>query len=62
MTEHILCELNENVLIVKINRPQKKNALTLDMYSALTDAIEQAEADDGPRVVLITGRDRKSVV
>ncbi len=55
MTEHILCELNENVLIVKINRPQKKNALTLDMYSALTDAIEQAEADDGPRVVLITG-------
>jgi enoyl-CoA hydratase/carnithine racemase len=55
MSEQILCDLDEDVLIVKINRPEKKNALTLDMYSALVAAIEQAEEEHGPRVLVITG-------
>ena len=38
---------------IAINRPDKKNALTADMYDALSTALEQAEADDGVRVILL---------
>jgi len=41
---------------IAINRPEKKNALTADMYSALADAVEQAEADANVRVLLLCGR------
>lgn len=41
---------------IAINRPEKKNALTGDMYTALADAVEQAEADTGIRVMLLHGK------
>jgi enoyl-CoA hydratase/carnithine racemase len=40
---------------IQLNRPEKKNALTADMYAAVADAIGAAEADAGVRVVLIHG-------
>ncbi len=44
------------VLQIAINRPEKKNALTADMYNALSDAVEEAEADPAIRVLLLCGR------
>src|SRR5262245_9135545 len=38
-----------------MNRPDKKNALTLAMYEAMTAAFEGANADDSVRCVLIAG-------
>ena len=38
-----------------MNRPDKKNALTLAMYEAMTAALEGANADDSVRCVLIAG-------
>jgi enoyl-CoA hydratase/carnithine racemase len=55
MTEHVLTELDGGVLLVRLNRPEKKNALTPDMYMALADAIDRANLDTGIRVVLFTG-------
>jgi enoyl-CoA hydratase/carnithine racemase len=43
------------VRIVRINRPEKKNALTLAMYDAMAAAIEQAGGDDAIRCLLIAG-------
>jgi enoyl-CoA hydratase/carnithine racemase len=43
------------VLRVTIDRPEKKNALTVAMYDALAQALRQAEGDAGTRVVLIHG-------
>ncbi len=43
------------VLEVALNRPQKKNALTADMYTMLAKALRGAEADDAVRVVLFHG-------
>jgi enoyl-CoA hydratase/carnithine racemase len=40
---------------VRMNRPDKKNALTLAMYEAMAAAIEDASAADGVRCVLIAG-------
>lgn len=44
------------VLQIAINRPEKKNALTAEMYDALADAVEQGEADSAVRVLLLYGR------
>ncbi len=52
---YILTEVSEGILSIAINRPEQKNALTVAMYSALTDAILQAEEDSAVRVMLICG-------
>lgn len=44
------------VLQIAINRPEKKNALTADMYNALSEAVEQGEADAGVRALLLYGK------
>ena len=44
------------VATIEIARPEKKNALTQAMYSAMAEAIAAAEADAGVRAVLITGQ------
>jgi len=53
---HIEVERSGAVLRIAINRPEKKNALTADMYNALADAVDQAESDPGIRVMLLHGR------
>lgn len=53
---HILAELNERVLTLRINRPDKKNALSQVMYAALADALNGASTNPEVRVVLITGQ------
>jgi enoyl-CoA hydratase/carnithine racemase len=42
------------VLELRLDRPAKKNALTLVMYRALTDALRGAQSDPEVRVVLLT--------
>lgn len=55
MSQHIETRLDQGVLTVTIDRPEKKNALTADMYSAMGDAIARADSDSDVRVVLFTG-------
>lgn len=45
------------VRIVRMNRPEKKNALTLAMYDAMAEAIEEAQTNVGVRCLLIAGHD-----
>jgi len=44
-TPEILTEREAGVLRVCIHRPDKKNALTLAMYAALTAALNEASRD-----------------
>ncbi len=44
------------VATIEIARPEKKNALTVAMYQAMTDAIVAAKADPAVRALLITGQ------
>ena len=48
-------EVRDHVMRIRFNRPEKKNAITSVMYSALADALASAEADVAVRAVLITG-------
>ena len=51
ITQH--CE--NGVLQLSLNRPQKKNALSQQMYRQLTAALQQAEHDAAVKVVLLQG-------
>jgi enoyl-CoA hydratase/carnithine racemase len=44
------------VATIEIARPEKKNALTVAMYQAMSDALVAAKADAAVRAVLITGQ------
>ena len=48
--------LSNNVATVEIDRPQKKNAITGEMYLALAQAVRDANANPAVRCVLITGQ------
>jgi enoyl-CoA hydratase/carnithine racemase len=45
----------DGVQILRLARPEKRNALTQDMYRALSDALEGGETDDTIRVRVILG-------
>jgi len=51
----ILTHTDAGVMTIAINRPERKNALTRAMYSAMADALAQAGSDDTVRVVVLRG-------
>jgi len=48
----------DGVLLLRLNRPEKRNALATDLLTALADALDAAAADGATRGVVITGGDR----
>ena len=52
----ILSEKRDGVLRIGFNRPEKKNAITGDMYRTLAGALQSASSDPSVRVVLFHGR------
>jgi enoyl-CoA hydratase/carnithine racemase len=53
--DHILVSRSGGVCELRLNRPEKRNAITLAMYETLWKEIVQAEADDSVRVILFSG-------
>jgi enoyl-CoA hydratase/carnithine racemase len=56
MTSYVVSQIADRVARIALNRPEKKNALTSDMYAAIADALSAAEADPQVRVTLIHGQ------
>ncbi len=54
MTE-LLSERRDGVLTLTFNRPEKANALTLGMVTALREAFHRAAREDDVRCVVLTG-------
>jgi len=48
--------LENGILQLKFNRPERKNAITAEMYGALTQALDKANCDSEVQVVLIAGQ------
>ena len=55
MSEHVTVDIQDQVQVLRLNRPERKNALSQAMYAALADAIQNAENDSNIRCTLITG-------
>ena len=55
MTTDILSHTEAGVMTITFNRPDRKNSITSDMYGAMADALDAAQADAAVRVVLFQG-------
>lgn len=59
-TDDLLVSLRDQVATITLNRPDKRNAMSRPMVDALGQVLEQTEADDDVRVVVITGAGGKA--
>ncbi len=53
----ILSHIDAGVMTLTFNRADKKNSLTSAMYTALADAVEQAERNPEVRVLVFQGHE-----
>ncbi|MDQ5869501.1 MAG: enoyl-CoA hydratase-related protein [Thermoproteota archaeon] len=58
--KYIQVEPQEDVAIIRINRPEALNAMNTDVISELSRAIDIVGVDDGIKVVIITGAGERS--
>ncbi len=55
---HLLTEVDRHVAVIRINRPKVLNALNLELMQDLAALMEQYDADDSIRVILLAGSQR----
>jgi 3-hydroxypropionyl-coenzyme A dehydratase len=58
--QYIQLEKKEDVAIVRINRPEKLNAMNADVVKEIGGMMDQLDRDDSIKVVIITGTGEKA--
>jgi enoyl-CoA hydratase len=54
----ILVTREEPVAVVQLNRPEVLNAISEELMGELVEALEQLDADDGVRCIVLTGNEK----
>ena len=62
MYQTLLTSLDNNVLTITINRPDKLNALNKDVFTDLENVINEIEKEAAIRSAIITGAGPKAFV
>ena len=55
MTEHLIVTDEHAMRVITLRRPEKKNAISQDMYRSMSDAIDTAQNNPDIRCLVITG-------
>ena len=55
MSEHILMSFSKGIATIKFNRPEKRNAITEEMWLTLQRYVEQADELNDVGIIVITG-------
>lgn len=55
MSDPVLVDVEDGVATLTLNRPDNYNALTADMSAAIVDAVDDLEARDDVRCLIVTG-------
>lgn len=55
MSDQVLVEARDGVQVITINRPEAKNALNLEVATAVAAAVDELDASDELRVGVLTG-------
>jgi enoyl-CoA hydratase/carnithine racemase len=55
MSDQIVVTDDGGICIIRMNRPEKKNALTQPMYAAMTQALREAANSDAIRCIMVAG-------
>ena len=54
----IITQVEDGVLTITLNRPEKLNAFTRDMQQQMIEALDEADANDEVRAIVVTGAGR----
>lgn len=60
--DHLEIERDGHVAILWLNRPEKLNAMSEDMWADIPEAVEELDDDDGVRVIILAGRGKAFTV
>jgi len=60
--ENILYETEDNVAVIRFNRPKALNAINPDVLAEVGQALDQVEADPNLKVLVLTGAGEKAFV
>ena len=52
---NVLVETRDRTTVVTLNRPERRNALTIELLTEMTTAMENAAADPGQRLLILRG-------
>ncbi|OUM90782.1 MAG: enoyl-CoA hydratase [Bacillus thermozeamaize] len=58
MYETIRCQVSDQIMTITLNRPDRLNAFNHTMMNELINALDQADANDEVRAVIVTGEGR----
>lgn len=58
--QYIQVEKREDIAIVRINRPEKLNAMNIDVIKEIGNVMDQLDKDDSVKVVIVTGAGEKA--
>lgn len=58
--KNLIVEVKNNIMVVKINRPEKLNALNVETLVELKGVFENVENDESVKVVILTGAGPKA--
>ncbi|KIC21027.1 enoyl-CoA hydratase [Leisingera sp. ANG-Vp] len=56
--ETITVDVQDHVCLIKLNRPEAMNALNQELIGELCDALEEADASDKVRCIVLTGSEK----
>ncbi len=55
MTDAVKYEKKESIAFISMNRPEKRNALSIEMANGFVEALKDAESDPAIKAVIISG-------
>lgn len=58
----IAVEVDDGVGVITFNNPERRNAVSVEMWQGLDEALGRFEGDDGVRVVVLTGAGHQAFV
>jgi enoyl-CoA hydratase/carnithine racemase len=58
VTEVVEYSVEDGVATIRLNRPEKLNALNGEMYAGIMAALDETDGDDSVRAVIVTGAGR----
>lgn len=62
MTDKIITEKSGDIARIIFNQPEKRNAVSLEMWEAVEAAVTRFEADDSVRILILSGAGGKAFV
>jgi enoyl-CoA hydratase/carnithine racemase len=53
---HVLYEFKDHVAVITLNRPEAKNAFSIEMIALWNDYLKNARNDNNVRVIILAGK------